>query len=83
MKYHSDIKDAPLSDLSRQANIKTENKLMVFYDSSWQYFPDPGRSTGAYIIFMKVGQLTMSRMFQDQLLNQVQKVSKIQHVLQG
>ena len=24
---------------------------MAFYDSSWQDFPDTGRSTGAYIIF--------------------------------
>ena len=37
----------------RQANIKTENKLMFFSDSSWQDFPDIGISTGAYIIFYK------------------------------
>ena len=37
----------------RQANIKTENKLMFFSDSSWQDFPDTGISTGAYIIFYK------------------------------
>ena len=51
LKYYSDMKDAPLSDLLRQARIKTENKLMDFSDSSWEYFPDTGRSTGSYIIF--------------------------------
>ena len=34
------------------------------------------------LYFIKVGQLTMAHMFQDQLINQVQKVSKMQHVLQ-
>ena len=32
--------------------------------------------------FINVGQLTMAKMSQYQLLNQVQKVSKIQHALQ-
>ena len=32
--------------------------------------------------FIKVGQLTMSHMFQDKLLNQVHKVSTMQHSLQ-
>ena len=31
---------------------------------------------------IKVGQLTMAHMFQDQLLNQVQKLSTMQHALQ-
>ena len=36
-----------------------------------------------YILyFIKVGQLTMVDMFQDQLLNHLQKVSTIQHELQ-
>ena len=55
---------------------------MVFSDSSWQFFPDTVRSTGAYIIFIKMGQLTMANMFQDQFLNKVQKVSTMQHALQ-
>ena len=42
---------APVTDLLRQASIKTENHLMDFYDYSWQDFPDTGRSTGAYFIF--------------------------------
>ena len=36
-----------------------------------------------HILFsIKVGQLTMVHMLQDQLLNPVQKVSTMQHVLQ-
>ena len=51
------MKDAPLSDLLRQANINTENQLMVFSDSSWQDFQDTGRSTGVYIIFYQGGPI--------------------------
>ena len=32
--------------------------------------------------FIKVGNLTMAHMFQDQFLNQVHKVSTIQHAMQ-
>ena len=34
------------------------------------------------LVSIKVGQLTMAHMFQDQLLNEVQKVSTMQHALQ-
>ena len=51
LKYYADLNDAPVTDLLRQANIKTKNRLMAFSDSSWQDCPDTGRSTGAYIIF--------------------------------
>ena len=51
LKYYEDINDAPVTDLLRQASTKIENHLMAFYDSSWQDFPETGRSTGAYIIF--------------------------------
>ena len=51
LKYYADINDAPVTDLLRQANIKTNNHLMDFSDSSWQDCPDTGRSTGEYIIF--------------------------------
>ena len=57
MKYHADLNDAPVTDLLRQANIKTKNYLMDFSDSSWQDFPDTGRSTGAYIIFYHGGKI--------------------------
>ena len=51
LKYYADMNHAPLYDLLRQANIKTDNQLMVLSDSSWKYCPDTGRSTGAYILF--------------------------------
>ena len=51
------MNDAPVTDLLRQASIKTENHLMDFYDSSWQDCPDTGRSTGAYIIFYQGGPI--------------------------
>ena len=35
LKYYADINDAPVSDLLRQASMKTENHLMDFSDSSW------------------------------------------------
>ena len=57
MEYYADIKDAPLSDHLIQTNIKTENQLMAFSDSSCQYFPDTGRIAGAYIIFYQGGPI--------------------------
>ena len=55
--YYADINYAPVSDLLRQASIKTDNHLMDFSDSSWQDCPDTGRSTGAYIIFYQGGPI--------------------------
>ena len=40
MNYYADMKDSLLSDLLRQANIKTKNQFMYFSDSSWQDFSD-------------------------------------------
>ena len=51
LNYYADMNDAPVYDILIQVRIKTENHLVVFSDSSWQYFPDTGRSTVAYIIF--------------------------------
>ena len=82
LKYYANMNDAPISDLLRQASIKTHNQLMAFSDYSWQDFPDTNRSTGAYIIFIKVLHFTIAHMFQDQLFNQVQKVSTMQNALQ-
>ena len=31
LKYYADMNNAPLTDLFRQASIKTENHLMAFY----------------------------------------------------
>ena len=57
LKYFNNINDGPLSDLLIQANIKTENQLMYFSDSSWQDCPDTGRSKGAYITFYQGGPI--------------------------
>ena len=81
LKNYTDMNDAPVTDLLRQASIKTEDHLMDFSDSSWKDCPDTGRSTGAYIIFINVGQLTMLQMFHAQLLNQVHKLITMQHAL--
>ena len=51
LKYYADMNDAPVTDLFRQANIKTKYHLIDFSGFSWQDCPDTGRSTGAYIIF--------------------------------
>ena len=40
LKYYVDLNYAPVTDLLRQANIKTKKHLMDFSDSSWQYFPE-------------------------------------------
>ena len=47
LKYYPDLNDAPVTDILRQANIKTKNHFMPFSDYSWQGFPDTGKSTGA------------------------------------
>ena len=57
LKYCADLNDAPVTDLLRQANIKTKNHLIAFSDSSWQDCPDTGRSTGAYIIYYQGGPI--------------------------
>ena len=57
LKYYDDLNDAPVTDLLRQANIKTNNSLMAFSYSSWQDCPDTGRSTGAYIIYYQGGTI--------------------------
>ena len=47
LEYYADMNDAPVTDLLRQDSIKTENHLMDFSDSSWQYCTVTGRSKGA------------------------------------
>ena len=64
LNYYVDIKDAPLSDLLRQPNIKTDDQLMAFSASSWEYCPATGRSTGAYIIFYPGGPIDHDTHFQ-------------------
>ena len=57
LNYYADTNDTPVSDLLRQASIKTDNKLMAFSDSTWKYFPDTGRITVTYIIFYQGGPI--------------------------
>ena len=57
LKYYAYLNDAPVTDLLRQANIKNKNHFMAFSYSSWQDFPDTGRSTGAYIILYQGGPI--------------------------
>ena len=54
------MNDAPLYELLIQDSIKTKNQLMIFYDSSWKYFPYTGISTGVYIIFYQGGPIDHS-----------------------
>ena len=42
LKYYADLNHAPVTDLLRQANIKTNNNLMAFSNSSWKDCPDIG-----------------------------------------
>ena len=57
LQYYAGLNDAPVTDILRQSNIKTENHLMDFSDSSQRDCPYTGRSTGAYIIFYQVGPI--------------------------
>ena len=57
LKYYADMNYAPVTDQLIQAIIKTENHLMDFSYSSWQDFPDTGRSTVSYIIFYQGGKI--------------------------
>ena len=51
------MNDAPLSDILRQASIKTENQLMDFSNPSCQDCTDTGRITKEYIIFYQCGKI--------------------------
>ena len=57
LKYYSNNKYAPLSDLLKQDNIKTENQLIDFSGYSWKYCTYTGRSTVEYIILYQGGTI--------------------------
>ena len=57
LKYYADMNDAPVSEILRQAIVKTENHLIDLSGSSWKDCPDTGRSKGAYIIFYHGGPI--------------------------
>ena len=82
LKYYDDMNDAPVTDILRQANIKTKNNLMDFSDSSWQDCPDTGRSTGAYIIFYQGGPINHGTHVPGPVTQSSAEVSRIKHALQ-
>ena len=82
LKYYADLNDALVTDLLRQANIKTKNHLMDFMILVGKIVHTLEEVQDHILFSIKVGQLTMAHMFQDLLLNPVQKVSTLQHVLQ-
>ena len=57
LKYYADMEYTPISGMLIQVGIKTDNQLMAFSDSSWEYCPDTGRSIGVYIIFHQGGPI--------------------------
>ena len=71
LKYYADMNDAPVTDLLRQAIIKTENHLMDFLILVGKVVQTLVEVQDHTLYFIKMDQLTMAHMFQDQLLNQV------------
>ena len=55
LKYYHDMRDAPVTELLRQAELEVENSMVVFSDSSWQDCPDTGRSTGCFLTLYQGG----------------------------
>ena len=82
LKYYADLNDASVTDLLRQDSMKTDNHLMDFIIIVGNIVHTLADVKEHTIFSIKVGQLNMSHMFQDQLLNQVQKVITIHHALQ-
>ena len=76
------MNDAPVSYMLRQASNKTENQLMAFTDYCLQHFQTLLEVQDHTLSFIKVGKFTMAHLFQDQLLNKVQKVSTMQNAMQ-
>ena len=65
--------------LNKDTDIVTEEATLIVLDSKSSMCMDKNEHT---LSFIKVDQLTMEHMFQDQLLNKVKKVSTMQHALQ-
>ena len=56
LKYYADMNDAPVTDLLRQANIKTKNRLITFSDSSvWTILPTGIRKIQQVILGFNTG----------------------------
>ena len=56
-KYYAIIEDATQYDFLRRSIIKTDNQLMVFYDSIWKDCTDTVRVTEKYIVFKQGGPI--------------------------
>ena len=82
LKYYNNINDAPISNLLIKASIKTENQLMDFFILVGKIVQTLAEVQENTLYFIKVGKLTMAHMYQDQWLNQVQKVATMQHAMQ-
>ena len=82
LKNYADLNDAPVTDLLRQADIKTKNHFMDFRILVGKIVQTLEEVQEHIIFSIKVGQLPVAHMFQDQLLNPLQKVSTMQHALQ-
>ena len=57
LEYYANIDDVPLSDLLRQAIIKTDNQLMVFSDSNRKDCPNTDIITGECIVLYQGGTI--------------------------
>ena len=55
LKYYAGLNDAPVTDLLRQAKLKTKNHLMDFSYSSWHY-----RACIGYLIYLLSTRVDLS-----------------------
>ena len=79
LKYYVDMNNAIVTDLLIQASIKTEKRLIDFLILVGNIVQTLEKAQEHTLYFIKVGQLTTIHMFQEKLLDQVQKVSTMQH----
>ena len=75
LNYYYDMKDAPLSELLRKSSIKTDKQLMVSMILVGKIIQTLAELQEHILCFFTVGQLTMSQMLQEQLLNKVHKAN--------
>ena len=71
LNYYADMNDSPVTDLLIQASIKTGNHLMDFLILVGNIVQTLAEVQDHTLYFIKVGQLTMAHMLQDQFPNQV------------
>ena len=81
LKYYADLNYAPVTDILRQSNLKTKNHLMPFLILVVRIFQTLEEVQEHILFSIKVDQLAMVHMFQDQLHNPVQKVSTVHAAL--